>query len=491
MLLKIGKHLLLFVVYGLLCVLIGLGTALVVRVDSWPALKPWHLAKLDAEFRAPDAATDRTFDDYRKREDRLFEQLRNEVYARTAPEDQRLISRFFAGSRADPTKLEPNWNRSFEWPVTEPRGGALLIHGLSDSPYSMRALAEHMRSRGYWVVALRLPGHGTAPSGLASVTWQDFAAATRLALRHLRQKIPAGRPLVVFGYSTGAALAVECALARLRGEDVPKIDRLVLLSPAIGVTPVAALAIWQARLALVPGLEKLVWTDISPEFDPYKYISFTANAGDQIYRLTVRIGEHIAALATPDGVKGMPPILAFQSVADATVSTPAVIDALFKRLAREGHELVLFDINRRADAEPLLQPETLAVRENLLGGPPLNFDLTVLSNASPETSTLAALRRAAGASAVVADDPQLAWPPFVYSLSHVALPIAPDDPVYGATRPKQLKLVYLGNPELRGERGLLTVPSDQLVRLRFNPFFSYVKERIDRFISTGEETPNK
>jgi alpha-beta hydrolase superfamily lysophospholipase len=489
MLIKIGKHLLLFVVYGVLSCVLGLGAALVVRVDSWPDLKPWHLAKLDAEFRAADVATDKTFDDYLRREDRLFQQLRTQVYARTAPEDQRLLNRYWAGSRSDPAKIQPNWNRSFEWPVKEPRGGVLLIHGLSDSPYSMRALAERMRARGYWVVALRLPGHGTAPAGLAHATWQDFAAAARLALRDLHQKT-GGRPLFVFGYSTGAALAVECALARLHGEDVPKIDGLVLLSPAIGVTPVAALAIWQARLASIPGLEKLVWTDIGPEYDPYKYTSFTANAGDQVYRLTLRIGEHIAALATPDGVKGMPPILAFQSVADATVSTPAVIDALFKRLAREGHELVLFDINRRADAEPLLRPDTLAVRDNLLGGPPLDFDLTVLTNAGPDTSDLAALRRAAGATTAVSEDPKLAWPPFVYSLSHVAISIPPDDPVYGATRPKRQNLVYLGNPELRGERGFLTIPSDQLIRLRFNPFYPYVEQRIDAFLDSRERRTN-
>ena len=340
MLRKIAKHVLLFVIYGVLCSALGLGAALLVRLDSWPDLKPWHLARLDTEFRAADSAVVKTLDDYRRGEDRVFEQLRAKVYSRTAPEDRRLLNRYSAGSRADPTQLEPEWNRTFEWPVKEPRGGILLLHGLSDSPYSMRALAERMRARGYWVVGLRLPGHGTAPSGLVHATWQDFAAATRIALRHLQQKTGKERPLYVFGYSTGAALAVECALSQLAGEDLPKIAGLVLLSPAIGVSPIAALAIWQARLSLIPGLEKLAWTDIGPEYDPYKYISFAVNAGDQIYRLTRHIGEQLAALATPDGVKGMPPILAFQSVADATVSTPAVIDALFKRLAAQGHELV-------------------------------------------------------------------------------------------------------------------------------------------------------
>jgi alpha-beta hydrolase superfamily lysophospholipase len=49
----------------------------------------------------------------------------------------------------------------------------LLLHGLTDSPYSMRALAELFAARGWYVVGLRLPGHGTAPAALTRVTWQD------------------------------------------------------------------------------------------------------------------------------------------------------------------------------------------------------------------------------------------------------------------------------------------------------------------------------
>ena len=79
----------------------------------------------------------------------------------------------------------------------------------------------------------------------------------------------------------------------------------------------------------VPGFEKAAWTDILPEYAPYKYNSFTANIGDQVYQLTQRIAEQLGALASEGVVRGFPPILAFQSVADATVSTPAVVDALF------------------------------------------------------------------------------------------------------------------------------------------------------------------
>jgi hypothetical protein len=73
----------------------------------------------------------------------------------------------------------------------------------------------------------------------------------------------------------------------------------------------------------------------------------------------------------------------------------------------------------------------------------------------------------------------LQWPAGVYSLSHVAVPFPADDWVYG--RPPEGAVghgVQLGLVEARGERDLLRVPASQLIRLRANPFWGYVEERI-------------
>jgi hypothetical protein len=64
----------------------------------------------------------------------------------------------------------------------------------------------------------------------------------------------------------------------------------------------------------------------------------------------------------------------------------------------------------------------------------------------------------------------------------VALPFAPDDPVYGAIRPEKPEMVFLGNVELHGERGLLALPVGDLIRLRHNPFNAYVDIRIRAFL---------
>ena len=46
----------------------------------------------------------------------------------------------------------------------------LLLHGYSDSPYSLRGFGAMMRDAGAHVVGLRIPGHGTAPSALKYTT---------------------------------------------------------------------------------------------------------------------------------------------------------------------------------------------------------------------------------------------------------------------------------------------------------------------------------
>ena len=57
--------------------------------------RPAHLQgdKLAAQFRADDAGSVRSLDDYLRREERVFEQLRGEVYDRVGGEDRRALNR--------------------------------------------------------------------------------------------------------------------------------------------------------------------------------------------------------------------------------------------------------------------------------------------------------------------------------------------------------------------------------------------------------------
>lgn len=476
------KHIFLFILYGAICSTTLAVILFVNHLQNRPELRPWHRAELGAEFRASQMADIKNLTDYQKLEDRLFKQLQEQVYDKIDAADFRLLNRYHKGSLADPSSYPRNWNRTFEMTAPKPRGGVLLIHGLTDSPYSMRSLAQTLHTLGFWVVGIRLPGHGTAPSGLLHVTWQDFAAATELGVRHVKTKIGEDKPLYIAGFSTGAALAVQYSLSILSGEDKPMPDGLILLSPAIGVSPLAALAVWQARFSTLPGFEKSAWDSILPEFDPFRYKSFAVNAGDQIYRLTLEINKLVNKLDKGGGIQRFPKVIAFQSVVDATVSTPALVSGLFDHLADEGHELVLFDINRYEEVEPVLVSNPEAATRALLKNRTLPFTVTFLTNESKQTRRLMVKQKRANSDVVTESPLELEWPRGVFSLSHSSIPFPPDDPVYGAKADPKYPGIHLGRINALGETGVLLFSAEEVIKLRYNPFHSYMVQRVKEFV---------
>jgi hypothetical protein len=256
----------------------------------------------------------------------------------------------------------------------------------------------------------------------------------------------------------------------------------VLISPAIGVTPAAALAKWKRRLSRLPGLEQLGWTEIRPEFDPYKYNSFAINAGDQVFRLTRHVAATVEARAADGPIESFPPTLVFLSTVDATVSVDAVIDNLLEHLAPEGHELVLFDVNRRSVATTVVISDPGPLTARLMANDALPFHLTLITNADEETADLVRRRKTPLSSEVTVEPLDLAWPSGVISLSHIALPIPPDDPLYGRREFAGHDGLHLGEMGVRGERGLLKFPSDWLLRLRYNPFYDLLEERVIEWV---------
>jgi non-ribosomal peptide synthetase component F len=71
----------------------------------------------------------------------------------------------------------------------------------------------------------------------------------------------------------------------------------------------------------------------------------------------------------------------------------------------------------------------------------------------------------------------MSWPASVLSLSHVALPIPPDDPLYGQRPPDDARTIFLGQLAVQGERGLFALSPDWLLRIRHNPFYAYLETR--------------
>ncbi|HHG9099960.1 TPA: alpha/beta hydrolase [Enterobacter roggenkampii] len=455
---------------------------LAVRVylsQQGPELHPWHTWRADEmSVRELDNAD---FAGYLAREKAIFTDLDNAVTAKTAGEDQTPLNRYYRQSLVWPGQFAPDANRSFVlMPAGKPRGAVVLLHGLTDSPYSVRHLAVNYQQHGFVAVVPRLPGHGTAPGALTDVDWEMWLAATRLAVREATRLTGNNVPLHLVGYSNGGALAMKYALDALEDPALRKPQQMILLSPMIGVTSFARFAGFAGLPALLPPFAKAAWLNISPEYNPYKYNSFPVNAARQSWLLTKALQEQIDREARENRLANLPPVLAFQSVMDSTVSTRAVVSGLFDQLPANGSELVVFDINQAASFRPLFKPSSWTATTALLPVAQRRYGVTIITNAGEHSfSTVAKITPAGSTQETVVPLAQ-SWPQDVYSLSHVAVPFPPDDDLYGREpRVKNRYGISLGTIALWGETSVLSVGKEALMRVTSNPFYDYMQERIN------------
>ncbi|HMN46459.1 MAG TPA: alpha/beta hydrolase [Povalibacter sp.] len=466
------------IVLVLLALLIG---ALGMRAwmsRSTPDLQPWHrLVPEELDARALDAAD---WSQYVAAENHLFADVARDMEHAVAPDERAHFNRYNPDSPVYPERFATRWNRSH---VLEPEAAAVgvvvLLHGLTDSPYSMRHLAEDYRRRGFIALVPRLPAHGTVPGALTRIEWQDWTAATRMAMREAARRSHGSLPVHLVGYSNGGALAVKYALDALENPALPQVERLVLLSPMIGVNRSARYAGIAGWPAILPPFARTAWLDILPEFNPFKYNSFPVNAARQSYLLTDAVQRQLLRLKASGDLARLPPVLTFQSLVDATVIASAVATAFYAHLPANGSALVLFDINREANLEPFLRQGALVAPSAMLGAAPRNYGVTIVTNAGPRTLEIVARTTAAGASQEIIRPLNLRYPADVFSLSHIALPFPESDGLYGRTPdPAENFGVALGTLGMRGERGVMAGGLDiTTVRLGSNPFFAYVIER--------------
>lgn len=448
-----------------------------------PDLKPWHRVQLD-DVTAAELDRTFTFQQYVAREQRLFADVRA-LEAAIDPGDRTPVNRYYSDSLSHPAKAERDWNRSFETEVaSSPRAGALLLHGLTDSPYSMRAIANVLRDRNVYSLSLRMPGHGTVPSGLVHARWEDWLAAVRVGVRHVRNRIPDGAPLLLVGYSNGGALALKYALEALTNGE-PRPAKLILLSPMIGVTPAARLSRPIGLLGFVPYFEKANWIDVVPEYNPFKYTSFPANAGFQTFRLTRALHDDLDRVHARGRAGELPPILTFQSIVDTTVSAPAVVFSLYERLPANGSELVLFDVNHLSGVDVFVQPADLEIGARFLLAKARPYRRVLITNASADTRAVEARTIEPNETSTSHTGLGLSWPQDVFSLTHIAVPFPIDDPLYGIEPPQAPGgVLALGRLSPRGEKSVLTVATDVLMRLSSNPFFPFVTQRINHWLAS-------
>ncbi len=448
----------------------------VLQSERQPDLAPWHTwAPREMDIGEMNKAD---WPAWLAREDALFTEVESRMRAAIEASERIPSNRYFDGSPVHPGRFQHDWNRSFTvLPQGQPVGAVVLLHGLTDSPYSLRHVAKLYVDHGFAAVGIRLPGHGTGPAGLTSARWQDWRAATRLAMREARRLAGPGQPLHIAGYSNGGALAVQYTLDAIEDSALDRPARVMLFSPMIGLTRFARYAGVAGWPAILPRFSKSAWLEIVPEVNPFKNSSFPVNAARQSYELTQVLDERLTALAASGGLSKMPPVLAFQSAVDSTVAGEALVSGLFAKLPNNGSEIVVFDVNRAAPLELLLSQETVTRIDRMLPPGPQDYRITVIGNV-PHQPRVGESSRAPGEDRSQLRELDLEYPHEYFSLSHVAVPFPPSDSLYGTDPDAEDFGIHLGNQALRGERGTLLQGADALVRASCNPFFPYMEERI-------------
>ena len=115
------------------------------------------------------------------------------------------------------------WSHTAADPSHRRAPGALVVHGFTGNPSSVRTLAEAFAAGGFHVELPRLPGHGTTVEDMLTTGWDDWSAATEDAYQRLAGRAGA---TVVAGLSMGGALALWTALRHV------EVVGIVCINPA-------------------------------------------------------------------------------------------------------------------------------------------------------------------------------------------------------------------------------------------------------------------
>lgn len=331
----------------------------------------------------------------------------------------------------------------FELTLPHSKKVALLVHGLTDSPFTYHDLAQVYLQQGYTVRTILLPGHGTAASALQAVSVKQWQLAVQYAIKRAVMDFD---EVILGGYSTGATLIIDYVTKPALS---PKIKALMLFSP--GSEPHNKQG-WMAKwLDALPFVD---WIDKDADVDFAKYESFPLRAAAASYTAMSRI--------SINNLKKRPaltlPIFSVISDIDTTIDTRATIkllSALHKRNSpyyKQLDTLVLY-------GDPAILPASFADDYRVLN-PQCNSQLCAE----------------------------------IYGVSHIAIVNAPQNPHYGNTATYRNCSSFIDdqqhykacktttNPVLgeRSAKNLQRFPT--LQRLTYNPFFAELTQQMSTFI---------
>lgn len=114
------------------------------------------------------------------------------------------------------------------WSADGGPAGALVLHGFTGNPQSMRGIAEALAAAGFAVELPLLPGHGTRVEDMIPTGFHDWLATAEAAYQRLAARCP---QVVVVGLSMGGALTAWLA------SDHPEIAGIVCINAVVSTPP--------------------------------------------------------------------------------------------------------------------------------------------------------------------------------------------------------------------------------------------------------------
>lgn len=295
------------------------------------------------------------------------------------------------------------------------RKAALLIHGFLATPYIMRSMGHILQIAGYTVKAICLPGHGTVFTDLRHANAARWQDAVNTAVAELQAEFD---EVIIVGFSLGAILGLIAAFRF-------KIQKLVLLSPAFKISFLAELLKFLNTCHILHLLPDFRCTQ-SEKINFGSYQRFPPAAVLAVQNV---IDQYHLALQQQ---KSLPHIYVAASAEDATVKFQGMIEAMHNYAAPSRFRIY-------TDAPQKIQKKLLQGNINVI------------------------------------DVRQFAR---IHAFSHVALPVAPDDPYLGATGHYYGTLaenIVFAEPTWK-DRG------KPIRRLTYNPDFQAMAEDILKWL---------
>ena len=435
------------------------------------ALKKYHYKNYKLDIYDYDKY--KNFGEYLEKEKIFLDEIYNEYKV----DKSERLSKFNRESENSPYVDNENLNCSFElYPKGDIKGGVLMIHGLTDSPYSQRELANIFVEKGYYVLAIRLPGHGTVAGELVDVKWESWLSAVKFGAKMVNEKIENidNSKFIISGYSLGGTLSLAYFLESLENKELKKTDKLYWIVPAMQISEFAKYGHLNKYLSWIEKYNKFKWLDIEPEYDPFKTNSFPKNAGKQLSDL-IEYNNKLLKKIEAKNIK-TPEIYTFSLLKDGTVYENRAYSILNEFKNRSGATYI-FDVNRYYDE---IMSDTIRNFDikRFAKEHKIEKDLYFISNyrskKNDDIRVYKVYNRENKNELEVDEVKKLDsyWGKGNFALSHVGISNSPENSFYG-------KNSFLGGSSLKGEKGVYTIGTYDMMRLRYNPFFKDMKKIIE------------